>query len=82
MTSRSHTNTVRRSLRASVGATVAGVGTLAAVNEDDTVWVEYGARVGYAVTENVTFDVFANGVSGEDQIDTRVHTGAGLRVRF
>jgi hypothetical protein len=63
-------------------ATVAGVGTLAAVNEDDTVWVEYGARVGYAVTENVTLDVFANGVSGEDQIDTRVHTGAGLRVRF
>jgi hypothetical protein len=31
----------------------------------------------------VTFDVFAEGVSGEpNEIGTRVHGGAGLRYRF
>lgn len=63
-------------------ASVAGVGVLTAVTDDDTAWVEYGARVGYAVTEAVTFDVFVNGVSGDDDIGTRVHGGGGLRYRF
>jgi probable HAF family extracellular repeat protein len=61
---------------------VAGVGTFVPAASDDTAWAEYGARVGYAVTEAVTFDVFVNGVSGDDDIDTRVHGGAGLRYRF
>lgn len=61
---------------------VAGVGVLTPVVDDDTAWAEYGARVGYAVTEAVTFDVFVNGISGEEAIGTRVHGGAGLRYRF
>jgi probable HAF family extracellular repeat protein len=63
-------------------AAVAGVGLFAPVIEDETAWAEYGARIGYAVTETVTFDVFVNGVSGEDDIGTRVHGGGGLRYRF
>ena len=49
----------------------------------ESVWAEYGARVGYAMTEKVTFDVFFNGVSGSaEEIDTRVHGGAALRYQF
>jgi hypothetical protein len=61
---------------------VVGLGGFVPTVSDDTAWAEYGARVGYAVTESVTFDVFVNGVSGDDDIDTRVHGGGGLRYRF
>jgi hypothetical protein len=61
---------------------VAGVGVFTPAASDDTAWAEYGARIGYAVTETVTFDVFVNGVSGDDGIGTRVHGGGGLRYRF
>ena len=64
-------------------ASVAGVGTFVPVIDDATVWAEYGARIGYAVTEAVTLDLFFDGVSGEeDKIATRIHGGAGLRYRF
>ena len=61
---------------------VVGVGGFAPAASDDTAWAEYGARVGYAVTEQVTFDVFVNGVSGNEDIGTRVHGGGGIRYRF
>jgi hypothetical protein len=63
-------------------ASVAGLGALTPAASDDTAWAEYGARIGYAVTEAATFDEFINGISGDDDIDTRVHGGAGLRYRF
>ena len=64
-------------------AAVAGAGTFVPLVDEETVWAEYGARIGYAVTEAVTLDLFIDGVSGEeDQIATRVHGGAGLRYRF
>ncbi len=63
-------------------ATVAGVG-LFGVNDVDTVnWAEFGARVGYKLTETVTLDGFANGVSGEEEIGTHVHAGLGLRYQY
>lgn len=62
--------------------TVAGVGMLTPIIDDDIVWAEYGARVGYALTTATTLDVFVNGVSGAEGIDTRIHGGAGLRYRF
>ena len=34
------------------------------------------------LTNAVTVDVFANGVSGPGAIDTRVHVGAALRVSY
>lgn len=63
-------------------ATVAGVGTLTAGKLDSVDWLEYGARVGYRLTDAVTLDLFTNGVSGGEGIDTRIHGGAGLRYRF
>jgi hypothetical protein len=64
-------------------ADVAGVGTFTAVADNNVVWAEYGARVGYAINNGMIFDVFAEGVSGpKNEIDTRVHGGADLRYRF
>lgn len=61
---------------------VAGAGTLAPGKLNNVAWAEYGARLGYKVSENVTADVFANGISGDANLGTRIHGGAGLRVRF
>lgn len=64
-------------------AAVVGIGTIAPVVDDTTAWAEYGARVGYALTEVATLDVFVNGVSGAaDEVDTRIHGGVGLRYRY
>lgn len=65
-----------------VVASVAGFGTVAATALGEATWVEYGARLGYKVSEGVTVDAFTNGVSGNDGIGTRVHGGADVRVRF
>lgn len=66
----------------SIVATVQGAGSLVPTELADTSWCEYGARVGYHLSERVTLDVFANGVSGGDGIDTRVHLGGGLSFKF
>jgi probable HAF family extracellular repeat protein len=66
-----------------VAANIQGIGLFTATTDEETAWAELGARVGYAVTEAVTLDVFVNGVSGEaDEIDTRIHGGLAARVRF
>jgi hypothetical protein len=44
---------------------VTGVGTFVPLIDGETVWAEYGARIGYAVTEAITVDLFCDGVSGE-----------------
>ena len=63
-------------------ASVIGIGTLTPLIDDGILWAEYGGRIGYALTSAATLDVFVNGVSGEEGVDTRVHGGAGLRYRF
>jgi probable HAF family extracellular repeat protein len=68
--------------RSDVVAYVVPFGAIAPSLERHLDWFEYGARVGYRLTEAMTLDVFANGVSGGDGIGTRVHGGAGLRMRF
>jgi len=45
-------------------------------------WFEFGARVGYRMTQLATLDVFANGIAGDNGIQTKLHAGAGIRVRF
>ena len=57
-------------------AAVSGIGILTPTDLDAVNWVEYGARLGYSLTDTVTLDVYTNGVSGPSGIDTRVHTGA------
>jgi probable HAF family extracellular repeat protein len=65
-----------------LSATVPGIGILMPTDLGPLTWAEYGARIGYRVTDAVTFDVLANGVSGRGGIDTRTHVGAGLRFQF
>ena len=65
-----------------VTAGVAGIGTVSAAALGEAKWVEYGARLGYSVSDSVTIDAFTNGISGNDDIGTRVHGGADIRIRF
>jgi probable HAF family extracellular repeat protein len=66
----------------SVVASIGGIGTLSAANLDSVSWAEYGARIGFKVTDAITLDTFVNGVSGGGGIDTRVHGGIGVRTHF
>ena len=63
-------------------AMVTGIGTLKSTGFGDLTWAEHGARIGYKLTDTVTFDVFADGVSGDRGIDTRIHAGVALRFKF
>lgn len=63
-------------------AAVPGLGALTPVGLGEINWAEYGARIGYKVTDAMTVDLFANGVSGEGAVDTRVHAGAGIRFNY
>ena len=49
---------------ASYVTSVAGVGTLSPSALKNIAWGEYGVRIGYKLSENLTADVFANGISG------------------
>ncbi|MDR3498990.1 MAG: hypothetical protein P4L72_07165 [Parvibaculum sp.] len=62
-----------------VKATVPAVGTLSPKNSNPR-WVEYGARVGYGVSESVRLNLFVNGVAGRDSIHTETHAGAELSI--
>ena len=62
---------------------VAGLGAFEAAIDSSVTWAEYGARLGYALTESITLDLMVNGISGKkDEVDTRVHGGLGLRYAF
>jgi len=68
--------------RSDVATYVVPFGLIATKLDSHLDWFEYGARIGYRLTEVVTLDVFANGVAGGDGIGSKVHGGAGLRMRF
>ena len=59
-------------------ANVAGVGTLLPSHASQAPWAEFGARVGYALTESTNIDIMANGASGPT-VRTEVIPGAALR---
>lgn len=63
-------------------ALVTGIGTVTPDGPGNVTWGEYGIRLGYKLTNATTFDVSTTGISGDEGIGTRVHTGAGLRIRF
>lgn len=67
---------------ASYVTSVTGLGTLSPGTLNNIAWAEYGARIGYKISENVTADLVANGISGDANLGTRIHGGAGLRFRF
>jgi hypothetical protein len=62
-------------------AFVPGIGTLMPTELGNLYWAEYGARIGFKLTDAVTLDAFANGVSGPEAIATRIHAGASVRFQ-
>ncbi len=65
-----------------LSAFVDGFGTLTPSSLTNTIWAEFGARVGYKLTDDMTFDVFSGGIAGRDGVGVQVHSGVGLRVQF
>jgi hypothetical protein len=65
-----------------LSAVVPGIGSLMPTDLGTLTWAEYGARIGYKLTDTVTLDGFVNGVAGGAGIDSRIHAGAGLRFHF
>lgn len=62
-------------------ANVAGVGTLLPSHASQAPWAEFGARIGYALTDSANIDIMANGASGPT-VGTEVHACAALRYSF
>jgi hypothetical protein len=63
-------------------ATVPGFGTLEPVDSANATWAEFGGRVGFKLTEIATLDAYASGVAGGAGVETRVHSGIGLRFQY
>ncbi|WP_421761935.1 hypothetical protein [Devosia sp.] len=59
---------------------IAFVGPLTGTSDDD-IFVQYGARLGWAVTPTTTANVFVNGSSGTVS-GTHAQIGAGVRIAF
>ena len=60
---------------------IADFGTVAPYPIGDSVWYEWGARVGYRFNQRMVVDAFLLGTLG-GQIGATVHGGIGLRYLF
>ena len=60
---------------------IADFGLIAPTGIGNSVWYEWGARVGYRVSQRMVVDAFLLGTLG-GQIGTTVHGGIGLRYMF
>jgi hypothetical protein len=54
---------------------VTGIGVLTPAGLRQATWGEYGARIGYKLTANLTVDAFVNGVAGNHGIGSNAHIG-------
>ena len=61
---------------------VPGFGTLTPLAMSSGAWAEYGARIGYHISNNIELNAFLNGVSGDVGSGTKVHAGGGVKVWF
>ncbi len=68
--------------RSDISAYVLPFGTITSSLDSNLDWFEYGVRLGYRLTDMMTLDVFASGINGKDGIGSKLHGGAGLRMRF
>lgn len=68
--------------RTDLEAYVLGFGPMPPTVVSDLSWFEFGARLGYRISQATTFDIAISGVSGNDEADTGIHVGAGVRIRF
>jgi hypothetical protein len=64
-----------------LSAVVPGVGALSP-SVKDTGWTEYGARIGYKFSDQLSLNAVANGVAGPRDVGGRAHIGLELKVRF
>jgi fibronectin-binding autotransporter adhesin len=60
---------------------ISGFGPLAPYPIANSVWCEWGARVGYRVAQRIVIDTFAVGTFG-GEVGTTFHGGIGLRYLF
>jgi hypothetical protein len=61
--------------------TIADYGTIAPYPIGNSVWYEWGARLGYRLSQRMVLDAFVIGTLG-GEIGTTVHGGVGLRYMF
>ena len=61
---------------------VPGFGAVPAGSVGRQTWVEFGARVGHAVTRNSTLSLFVTGVEGGGLVGGSAHGGIDYRVSF
>jgi hypothetical protein len=45
-------------------------------------WAEFGARLGYRLTEKLVVDAFVLGTAGAEPAGNTIHGGLGLRYSF
>ena len=62
-------------------ATVTGDGTVVPAFGNQS-WFEYGARVGYRITNGWVADLFLNGTAGPQPVGNTLHGGVGLRINY
>lgn len=65
-----------------VNADVSGYGAIGDSSVAPSVWAEYGARIGYHLSERMVLDTFVLGTSGGGPAGGTIHAGLGLRYAF
>lgn len=61
---------------------IAGIGHVTTSTPDNTIWGEYGARLGFKFDEHTSFNTFVDGVFAESDIGQSVHAGLSIRSDF
>ena len=67
--------------RTGIVATVTGEGLVVPTIGNQS-WFEYGGRLGYKITKDITADAFVNGTLGPHPVGNTVHGGIGLRISY
>ncbi len=62
-------------------ATVTGDGVVTPTMGDHG-WFEYGARLGFRITQGRVADLFLNGTLGPQPVGNTIHGGLGLRINY
>jgi hypothetical protein len=62
-------------------ATVTGDGIIVPTFGNQS-WFEYGARVGFRITNGWVADLFLNGTAGPQPVGNTLHGGVGLRINY
>jgi probable HAF family extracellular repeat protein len=61
---------------------IAGIGLVSTSPPDNTMWAEYGARLGFKFDEHTSINTFVDGVFAESELGQSVHGGISIRSEF